>query len=266
MSEYIQILYKMGPTYIQAFPSALYPLARWLDKHPEKSISERIKGVFLYSENVYSYQMELFRKVFSCPVLIHYGHSERVLMAASMPNDERYFFWPQYGYVELVDEQGHSITRPNVLGEIVGTSFDNRVMSFIRYRTGDMAMWSDMPDHPELPGYKAVERIEGRLQEFVVCRDRRLVSICTLGAAHFEDLALVESIQYEQKVAGHFIIKVVTTEPLNADAKVRIKKAVEEKTQGGCTSEILEVTDIPRTKRGKHVMLIQHLDVSSYTT
>ena len=265
MPDYVKVLLKMRPSYIQAFPSALYPLARWLDSHPEHEVTEKIRGVFLYSENVYGYQMELIRKVFSCPVLIHYGHSERVLMAASMPDDDRYFFWPQYGYVELIDEEGQAITMPNKLGEIVGTSFNNQVMPFIRYRTGDMAMWSTKPEHPELPGFKAVERVEGRLQEFIVCRDRRLVSICTMGAAHFEDLVVAESIQFEQIVAGHFIIKVVARASLDENARARIKSAVEEKTQGGCTAEVIEVAEIPRTKTGKHVMLIQHLHIDNYS-
>ena len=264
MQDYMTALHQWQPSYIQAFPSAIYPLARWLEKHPEPNISSRIKGVLLYSENVYGYQMELLRKVFACPVLNHYGHSERVLMAASMPEDERCFFWPQYGHVELVDEQDNPINEPNVLGEIVGTSFDNRVMPFIRYRTGDMSMWSERPGHPALPGYPVVERIEGRLQEFVVCNDHRLVSICTLGAAHFDELASVEAIQYEQNVPGHFILKVVTLSPLADADKARIRRAVEDKTQGGCTAEVLEVQEIPRTVRGKHRMLVQNLDISRY--
>ena len=65
--------------------------------------------------------MRLFRELFACPVLKHFGQSERVLMAASMPDDERYFFWPQYGHFELVDQDGNAVTTPGVLGEIVGT-------------------------------------------------------------------------------------------------------------------------------------------------
>lgn len=259
MSQYIEALRQWRPSFIQAFPSALYPLARWLAEHPAPDITARVRGVMLYSENVYDYQMRLFQQVFDCPVLKHYGHSERVLMAASMPDDERYFFWPQYGHVELVDESGQPITEPGVLGEIVGTSFDNRVMPFIRYRTGDLAMWSERSGHPLLDGYPAVERIEGRLQEFVVCQDGRLVSICTLGAAHFEELAGVEAIQYEQFEPGRVILKLVAGRGLTQADKQRIAAAIENKTQGGCRAEIMEVADIPRSPRGKHVMLIQHL-------
>ena len=264
MPQYVDALREWRPTFIQAFPSALYPLAKWFAEHPEPEITERIRGVLLYSENVYGFQLDLLRQVFDCPVLKHYGQSERVLMAATMPDDDRYFFWPQYGHFELVGENGNPITQPGVMGEIVGTSFDNRAMPFIRYRTGDMAMLSDRPGHALLPGYPVVERIEGRMQEFLVCGDHRLVSITTMGAAHFDELAFVDAIQYEQREPGRFVLKVVSQHPLGTAVKERIARAVEEKTQQGCMASIEEVDRIPRTARGKHQMLVQHLDISSF--
>lgn len=95
MSEYMAAMRQWKPRYVEAFPSGVYALARWLADRPEPEITERIRGVMMYSENVYDFPMRLFRQVFGCPVLKHYGHSERVLMAATMPDDERYFFWPQ---------------------------------------------------------------------------------------------------------------------------------------------------------------------------
>lgn len=265
MAEYVDAMREWQPRFIQAYPSALIPLARWLQEHPEPEVTQAIRGIMLYSENVYEDQMALLRRVFHCPILKHYGHSERVLMAASMPDDERCFFWPQYGLVELIDENGQPIPpgQTGVLGELVGTSFDNQVMPMLRYRTGDMAMWS-ASGHPALPGFPAVERIEGRLQEFIVCQDQRLISICTIGAAHLGDLVAVESMQYEQSRPGHFLLKVVTPSPLSDSIKQRMVKALIEKTQGGCSAEIVEVEQIARTARGKHRMLIQHLDLSQY--
>lgn len=263
MPQYIAAIKDWQPRFIQAYPSALYPLAKWLRDHAEPEIIRNVEGILLYSENVFDYQMSLFKEVFGCPVLKHYGHSERVLMAASLPEDSRYYFWPQYGFVELVDEHGKRVTQPGQLGEIVGTSFDNEVMPFIRYRTGDMAVLGDIQTSL-LPGYFVVERIEGRQQEFLVCKDKRLVSICTMGAAHFEELADVDLLQYEQREPGHFALKIVSKQPLSKQARKSIVDAVIDKTQGGCTAEIVEVNDIPRTAAGKHRMLIQHLDMHSY--
>jgi phenylacetate-CoA ligase len=262
MPDYVEAMRRFRPVVVEAFASALYPLAKWLRLHPAPDVVARLKGVLLYSESIPVHQVELFREVFPCPVLRHYGHSERVLMAMTLPDDDRYFFWPQYGHLELVDDDDRPVTQPGAVGEIVGTSFDNRVMPFIRYRTGDLGVWSARIPHPAYQGFPVLERIDGRRQEMVVCRDGRLISITTLGAAHFNELAQVQAIQYEQHAPGRVRLNVETTAALPPKAREHIAQAVREKTQGGCEVEIVEVDRIARTERGKQVLLIQHLDLS----
>ncbi len=263
MPAYVEALARHRPCTVEAFPSALYPLARWLASHPLPEFTRNVRSVMLFSENVYPFQMEKFREVFDCPILVHYGHSERVLMAATMPDDERYFFWPGYGWPELVDAQDRPVTQPGRLGFLVGTSFDNRAMPFVRYRTGDLAVLG-AGEHPLLPGFPVIERIAGRLQEFLVCRDERLVSVTTLGAAHFPQLADIEAIQYEQARVGEVTLKVVADKPLAPAQLAAIGAAVEAKTQGGCAVRVSQVPRIPRTPRGKARMLVQHLDIRRY--
>ena len=263
MPQFAQALARYRPTVIEAFPSALFPLARWLEAHPQPAFTRGVKGVMLFSENAYGFQMETFRRVFGCPIVGHYGHSERVLMAATLPDDDRYFFWPQYGWLELVDAHDRPVTQPGKLGFIVGTGFDNQVMPFVRYRTGDLGVLS-AKGHPMLPGFPAVERIAGRLQEFIVCRDERLVSITTLGVAHFPELAEADAIQYEQEAPGRVFLKIAAEKPVPAGHLERIARAVEEKMQGGCEVTVVQVERIPRTPRGKTRMLVQHLDIRRY--
>jgi phenylacetate-CoA ligase len=109
-----------------------------------------------------------------------------------------------------------------------------------------------------------VERIEGRLQEFVVCRDERLISICALGAAHFDALAAVESMQFEQREPGRLILNIISGQPLAETARLAVCLAVEARTQQGCEVTVQVVRSIPRTSLGKHRMLVQHLDVQRY--
>ncbi len=263
MPDYIKAIHQWQPRFIQAFPSALYPLAKWLDQHPEPALTAKFKGVLLFSENVYEHQYDLFRKVFDCPVLKHYGHSERAVMAASRPNDGRYLVYPQYGYVELIDFNGQPVTQAGGLGQIVTTSFDNLVMPFVRYQTGDLAILGETID-PSQAHHLIFERIEGRLQEFVLTHDLRLISIATLGAAHFNELAHVGAIQYEQFEPGKVILHVEVQGNLALAMKQKISHAVFEKTQGGCVLQVVETGVIPRSVRGKHQMLLQHVDLSPY--
>jgi len=133
----------------------------------------------------------------------------------------------------------------------------------VRYRTGDLAVLSDR-GHGRLPGFPACECIEGRLQEFLVCKDHRLISITTLGSAHFPELAEVEAIQYEQDRPGDVALKVVMARAPSVEMRKRLAAAIREKTQGGCEARIVRVERIERTTRGKFQMLIQHLDISGY--
>jgi phenylacetate-CoA ligase len=263
MPKYAEALALHKPEWIEAFPSALYPLARWLAENPMPEFTSGVKGVMLFSENVHEPQLAKIREVFHCPVIAHYGHSERVLMAGTVPGDDRYFFWPQYGHLELLDERDRPITEPGRVGFIVGTSFDNRVMPFVRYRTGDLGVLS-ATGHPQLPGYPAIDRILGRLQEFVVCRDERLVSITTIGVAHFPELAAADATQYEQAEPGRLLLKLTSEQQLSDATLARIRAAVEKKLQGGCTVDVRQVPRIERTPRGKARMIVQHLDVRPY--
>lgn len=261
MPRYIAVLRKHRPRVIHAFPSALYPLARWLDAHPCPEFTDGVRGILLTSETIFGFQRALFRRVFGSAGIGHYGHSERVLMGCTDREGGEYRFWPLYGHVELVDSDGAIIDRPGVAGEIVGTSFDNGVMPFVRYRTGDIGVWAEAPE----PGRAArLARIDGRLQEFVVCRDRRLVSITTLGAAHFSELAAAERIQFVQQMPGQLTLRVVCPRPLRRSEIDAVATAVRIKTQGGCEVQVEQVDAVATTPRGKQQLLIQQLDLSRY--
>ncbi len=263
MPLYVEAMRRHQPAFIHAYPTAIEPLARWLEKNPADDVTGRIRCVQLFSETVHDYQLDLIERVFKCPVILDYGHSERAVKAISMPGDRRYFFWPLYGRVELVDAEGRTVTQPGVLGEIVATGFDNQVMPLIRYKTGDLAMWSERPNATR-PGFPAVDRIEGRLQEFLVCRDHRLVSITSMCASHFEVLVTADCMQFEQTEPGRAVLKVLSRDALSDQTRSVLIEGIRAKTQGGLEVDPVRVDDLPRTVSGKHRLLLQHLDTSRY--
>ncbi len=81
-----------------------------------------------------------FEELFKCPVSNYYGCTEVWAIAYSC----------QYKYLhlaedtvcfELVDTQGNVITEPNKIGYVVLTSYNQKIMPFIRYRLDDMAYY-----------------------------------------------------------------------------------------------------------------------------
>ena len=220
----------------------------------------------LYSENVYGYQLEKFREVFGCPILSHYGHSERVLMAASMPDDDRYFFWPQYGHFELLDADNRPVTQPGKLGFIVGTSFDNEVMPFVRYRTGDLG---DALGRAAIRCCRAIPRASASSG---ACRNSS--SAATTGWCRSPRSASrtsrssrsVEAIQYEQERPGQVVLKVVAETAAHARTSASASRAAVAAQDAGRLrrAKWCRSSHIARTPRGKARMLVQHLDIRRY--
>jgi phenylacetate-CoA ligase len=146
------------------------------------------------------------------------------------------------------------------VGELVGTSFHNPLMPFIRYRTQDYGILGK-PDCPCGRHYPMIERIEGRLQEFIVTRDGRLISVCVLGAAHFDMLDNVHQTQYYQDTPGKLLFRVVPKSGFTITDLKRIQTVVQAKTGSELEVEVQVVKEIPRTPAGKHRMIVQRLDI-----
>jgi phenylacetate-CoA ligase len=259
MPSHIQAALRRGVSSVQGYSSAVYRVACWLRDNPNPRFTNEIRAVQLVSEDVEPYMIDEIRRVFDCPVVALYGHSERAVAAGTMPDDARYFVWPQYGHLELVDEQGQPITAPDVPGEIVATGFDNRVMPFVRYRTGDTAVWSSTAEHPSLPGYPVLERIDGRANDYVLARDGRQIAVTLLCGLRLPEFSLLDAIQYEQFEPGKLIVRIEASRELPPWVRETVHRFFNAKMHGLVEAELQRVSRIERTARGKRKMLIQHI-------
>jgi phenylacetate-CoA ligase len=262
LPSYVEAIIRFKPEFLIGYVSSIFLLARYLESHPQCRFPP-LRGLFLASENVYPWQRTLFSRTFNCPICAHYGHSEMVLLGAECPYSARYHFYPQYGYLEVIGADGKPCTRPGQVGELVGTSFDNPLMPFIRYRTQDYGVVGE-PECPCGRHYPVIERIEGRLQEFIVTRTGRLISVCVMGAAHFDVLDNVHQTQYYQDTPGRLIFRIVPKIGFSLTDLNRIQSVVQAKTGNDVEVEVQVVKEIPRTESGKHRMIVQKLDIPFY--
>jgi phenylacetate-CoA ligase len=223
----------------------------------ERLTFPEVKGVMLASENVYSWQRTMLKAVFGCRIFSHYGHSEMVLLAMESKTTNDMLVFPEYGYLEVIDEAQKPVTREGGLGELVGTSFHNPVMPFIRYRTQDFGVVGCGP----IDGcnYPVLKNIEGRLQEFIVTRDGRLISIATMAAAHFDVFDEVAATQYYQEVPGEIEFRFVPRPGFTARQRRRIEKTIARKIGSAVKVTLREVETIENSPSGKHTMLVQKI-------
>lgn len=227
-----------------------------------RGLSHRVKAVLGGSEKPYPFQKEIVKQAFGARLFTWYGQSEMVALAGECEHSENYHIYPEYGVFELVDEGGHIIKEPGVLGEIVATGFNNYAMPFVRYRTGDMARYA--PGFCEQCGrnYKLLAEVEGRTYEYVITRGGNKVSLTGLiFGQHFDSFGHIAKMQIYQNTPGKVEVRIIpgagySTEKCESEITGGIRHAV---------GDEIAVTfsypnDIPPTEFGKHRFLIQEVE------
>ncbi|OIN07913.1 hypothetical protein BFR47_16270 [Oceanisphaera psychrotolerans] len=262
LPDYDRAIKKFKPRKVFGYPSAIYQLAllysRSCVKPPEFDL------IMLASENTYPDQIAFIKSIFSCDsVFFHYGHSEYAVLATKYHDNDCLGFNPFYGHAEIIKPDGQ-LAEAGESGEIIATSY-SKSMPLIRYRTNDFAVVSGYQSNDYMRSYLAVDKIEGRLQEYIVTEDQRLVSICTMGAAHFEELGPVLDSQYFQDEPGRLVFKVCCPEDeYTSTLEKNIKRAIERKLENKVKVYVKNVPDIRRTSTGKKIMIEQKLDINQY--
>lgn len=261
LPNYIEKIRKFKPKFFQAFPSEIIILAKFMEENNIKPFSS-VKALLLGSENVYVDQRDFLEEIFDCRVYSWYGHAEQAVLAGECEVSTNYHIFPGYGIVEFIDKSGKLITKENELGEIVATGLNNFVMPLIRYRTMDLGTFSNAGCECGR-NYKLITRIEGRLQEMVVTRDKTLISLTAILAAikRLEGYPQMKKVQFIQEKEGDIRIKVIKGASYSKEYEKEILQSMYKNFGNSLNVEIEYVDHIPPTNIGKHRYLIQKLPV-----
>jgi len=256
ISKYIKKIKEFRPDFIHGYPSAITILANYILENKIKDFPS-IKAILCGSENLYDWQRELFEKVFKCRVFNWYGHAEKVVLAGECEYSYLYHVFPEYGLTEIVDKDGKEITREGEVGEIVGTSFYNLAVPFIRYKTRDLAVVTNNKCQCGR-NYRLLKRVEGRLQEMIVTRDNRYISMTAINM-HSNVFDNVRQFQFYQEKKGEVVFQIVKKDTYTAQDTENIKRALLKKFGGETELIIRFVNNIPLAPSGKYRFLVQKL-------
>lgn len=233
---------KFQAKFLFGYPSAVLSFIKQSQKYGYKKI--KIEGVMLSSETIYSDELQLIRDYFGVNVLCDYGHTERSVFGYRV-NQESYYFLNAYGAVRIIDE------------EIVTTTFDNFVMPFVNYKTGDHAT-GKAEYYKNCDIAKSVENIEGRTQDYLVTKDKRLISITTMCGGQHLPLEQINAIQYIQKDAGRVTVLVEGDKDLDINA---VNRGMQKLVREGIDFETRIVDHIEKSSRGKRIICKQALNI-----
>ncbi len=262
---YIKKIIEWNPKFIHGYPSAITLLAKFVK---ELGISEKlpqIKAVLLTSENIYPWQRKLIEEAFNTRVFSWYGQTEKVVLAGECEYSTLYHVFPQYGFMELVDESGDLVDM-NEEGEIVGTSFLNLAMPLIRYKTGDFAKISDEKCKCGRH-YVLLEYVKGRrnFEDLVVGKKSIFNLSGLIGAIHSDVFRNCERFQIHQDTPGKIVIKIIPRKGKFSPKDVsKIIREIKVRVGDELDVEVDPSGDIYIAPSGKVPLVVQKLNISKY--
>lgn len=248
---YINHMLDFEPAILRGYPSFINSICEYILKKGIE-ISFKVKGVELTAENTYDWQIENIKKALHARVFFQYGHSEASVHAFTTDDTYKYICSPFFGYVEILDSKGDPV-KENEMGEIVVTGFYNFAHPFIRYRTGDMAIFGT-----DEKGFVVLNKIVGRTQDFIYTKDRERIALTALiFGQHYRAFRNIEKWQLVQDVPGKILIKIIRGKDFSSNDEEEIRA----KFKNICSidPDFEFVNHIPLTRAGKFKFLIQHI-------
>lgn len=252
---YCDKIEKYKPQYVHGYMSAIMVLCHFIEQY---GLKHSFSGVLAVSEPVKFDQRQYVEKILNTRVFSFYGHTERLVMAAECEYSTEYHIEPEYGFVELIDSEGKQIWEPGVRGEIVATGFLNESMPLIRYKTGDIAEWSEYAECACGRSHRRLKSVEGRWGDILLGKSGTKISITALNM-HSRVYDNVIKYQFYQEKEGEVWLKVVPAEKFSESDIDTIKRELIEKVGDELNITIKIVEDIPVGANGKFSLINQKL-------
>jgi phenylacetate-CoA ligase len=219
MSQYLDLLEGGHCRQVFAYPSAVYLLCVQARKQGRDLRRLGIKAVFVTGEVLFPYQRELIAETLNAPVADGYGGRDSGCIAHECPQGGMHVFADSM-IVELIDAECRPVPAGEA-GEIVVTDLYSHEAPFIRYATGDIAVFSARrcACGRSLP---LLERIEGRSNDAVVTPDGRIINSLAL-IYPVREVEGIEQFRIRQKQVDCFHVQIVRNEKFRLEGEERIR-------------------------------------------
>lgn len=205
IEKQISALEQYDPDIIQSYPSSLNLLAHAIRSKGMMSVQPKL--VFSEAEVLDRVTRRLVNSVFNVEMFDLYATREFGLMSWECDRHNGYHINVDNVLMEFV-KNGQNVA-PGESGEIVCTSLVNRAMPLIRYKIGDTGIPADekCPCGRRLPLMKVVE---GRVDDFLVTADGRIISSLILFPYPFEGIPGIKQFRVIQEKKDKMLFQLVT--------------------------------------------------------
>jgi phenylacetate-CoA ligase len=257
---YVRHLQQWRPSYLHGYPSAISMLASFVISESISPESFGIRGVLLGSEGIMPGQREQIEEAFRARVYSWYGHSERLILGGECEKSSAYHMFPDYGFMEFIDDDRNTLKNEGDVGELVGTSFWNYSLPLVRYRTEDYArkLGNRCPCGRN---HDLFDQVQGRWkQEYIVGKNGSKMSMAALNM-HGSMFDNVVRYQYYQCEPGKLELRVMPKTNFGPQDEKLLIKAFRDKVGDELIVNVCQIENIPLTSRGKIKRLIRDFPI-----
>jgi len=244
--------------FIKGYPSAIYLMARYIEKEGKSAIKPR--AIITTGEELYDFQEELFSRVFGCETYSYYSTNEVDAIACECSEHSGYHISAENVIVEIVDDADNLVPLGGE-GRILVTSLHNYGMPFIRYEIGDIGASSDKVCTCGR-GLPVLAAVNGRISDFIYTRRGDCIPGIALNRSFLAGLG-VEQFQIVQESYDKVVIKLVFGGECERDHVSEAIKKIERHFRselGGDIDVVVELVDqIVPTRIGKRRMFISNV-------
>jgi phenylacetate-CoA ligase len=248
IARFATALERRPPSLLFGHAHSLYLFAEFLRNR--RRFAARPRGIISTSMVLHDWERRAIEEVFQCPVTNRYGCEEVSLIACQCERHKGMHINADGIYLEVLRSDG-TPCRPGEPGAIVVTDLMNRAMPMIRYQVGDMGVLSDQPC-PCGRGLPLLERVEGRIADYVVTRRGELIS----GISLTENFALlvpaVAQLQIVQEEVDRFVFRIVRGPDFGDQSENIIGTLARERFGPDVRYQCQYVDKIPQEPSGKY--------------
>lgn len=251
MRRYVNIINKKKPVIILAFAQSIHELAKFIKKN---SLQVHSPSAIMTSANTLSEnERKTIQDVFRCSVVNRYGSREVGNMACECPMHEGLHISVFTHYLEILNDRLEPC-REGELGEIYVTLLTNFTMPLIRYKIGDVAVFTGKKCSCRR-GLPVIREVTGRNNDlFITKKGEKIHTGIFNSMFYFKDWA--EKYQIVQKKPDVVEIRVVLSQEAQkfdieneyCELKANMRKILGE----DCTITINAVKKIEPAKSGKY--------------
>jgi phenylacetate-CoA ligase len=191
----------------------------------------------------------LVETVFGCPVFNRYGSREVSVIASECESHDGMLTMAEGLFIEVA--RNGEPARAGETGEILITDLLNYGMPLIRYRIGDMGSWLEGSDASGR-GLPRLNSVEGRVTDFVVGDDGRLVSGVFLATYVVANRPSLGAVQLRQVTPAVLVYRIVRGKDFRELEDLAYLRDATKKYLGrGAIAQFEFVNELPKSPSGK---------------